>query len=650
MGAQVVDGAGGTDRPPPLDRIAGAAAARFGPDAELVVERLRRWWPEAEAALRRVYGAAVDDLADRLGATLLQLVADRSPELRRLDSRREAVPDWFQQPGIVGYVCYADRFAGDLRGVAGHLDYLSELGVTYLHLMPLLRPREGENDGGYAVQSYEEVDPALGTMDDLEALAVALRQRGMSLCVDVVMNHTAREHEWAQRALAGDATYLDFYLTFPDREAPDAYERTLREVFPDFAPGSFTFVPEAGRWVWTTFNEFQWDLNHANPEVFCALFGIMGRLANRGIEVLRLDAAPFIWKRLGTDCENQPEVHDLLVAFRALLAVAAPATVLKAEAIVAPDQLVAYLGAGDPERVECELAYHNQLMVMLWSSLATGEARLMTGALARMGEIPVHASWVTYVRGHDDIGWAVTDEDAAAVGWGGAAHRQFLNDFYSGAFPGSFARGELFQRNEETGDARISGTAASLAGVEAAMAAGDLGALELALARLELLHAVAFALGGPPLVYMGDELALRNDRSYLADPAHRDDSRWLHRPRMDWSVAERRHVAGSVEARMFAALQRLAAARAALPQLHGGGRTTVVALPEGEVLCVRRKHRRQLPLWVLANCSAREVAVARGDLPTWAGQPHRVAAASDGALLDGAGVLLPAYGYVWLTV
>jgi len=560
------------------------------------------------------------------------------------------MPDWFQQPGMVGYVCYADRFAGDLRGVAGHLDYLAELGVTYLHLMPLLRPREGENDGGYAVQSYEEIDPALGTMDDLEALAAALRPRGMSLCVDVVMNHTAREHEWAQRALAGDATYLEFYLTFPDREAPDAYERTLREVFPDFAPGSFTFVPEAGRWVWTTFNEFQWDLNHANPEVFCALFGIMGRLANRGVEVLRLDAAPFIWKRLGTDCENQPEVHDLLVAYRALLAVAAPATVLKAEAIVAPDHLVAYVGAGDPERVECGLAYHNQLMVMLWSSLATGEARLMTGALARMGEIPVHSSWVTYVRCHDDIGWAVTDEDAIAVGWGGAAHRQFLNDFYSGAFPGSFARGELFQRNEETGDARISGTAASLAGVEAAMAAGDLGALELALARLELLHAVAFAFGGPPLVYMGDELALRNDRSYLADPAHRDDSRWLHRPRMDWSVAERRRVPGTVEARMFTALQRLAAARAELPQLHGGGRTTVVALPADAVLCVRRKHRRQLPLWVLANCSAHEVALARSDLPVWDGRPHRVAVASDGALLDGAGVLLPAYGYVWLTV
>src|SRR6476659_6518064 len=196
MRAQVVDGPGGTDRAPALDRIAAAAAAQLGSESELVVERLRRWWPEAEAALRRVYGAAVDDVADRLGTTLLELVEDRSAELRRLDSRREAVPDWFQQPGMVGYVCYADLFAGDLRGVAGHLDYLAELGITYLHLMPLLRPREGENDGGYAVQSYDEVDPALGTMDDLEALATALRQRGMSLCVDVVMNHTAREHEW----------------------------------------------------------------------------------------------------------------------------------------------------------------------------------------------------------------------------------------------------------------------------------------------------------------------------------------------------------------------------------------------------------------------------------------------------------------------
>jgi amylosucrase len=650
MRAEVVDRPGDAARPPPLERVAADATARLGPDAELVVERIRRWWPEAERALRRVYGAAVDTMADALGAELLGLVADRSPELRRLDSRREAVPDWFQQPSMVGYVCYADRFAGDLSGVAGHLDYLAELGVTYLHLMPLLRPRAGENDGGYAVQSYDEVDPALGTMDDLDRLAGALRRRGMSLCVDVVMNHTAREHEWAQRALAGDPTYKAFYLSFPDRQAPDAYERTLREVFPDFAPGSFTFVPESGEWVWTTFNEFQWDLNHANPDVFRALLGIMGRLANRGVEVLRLDAAPFIWKRLGTDCENQPEVHDLLVAYRALLAIAAPATVLKAEAIVPPDRLVAYLGAGDPERIECGLAYHNQLMVMLWSSLATSEARLITSALGGMEEIPAHASWVTYVRCHDDIGWAVTDEDAATVGWGGAAHRHFLNDFYSGAFPGSFARGELFQRNEETGDARISGTAASLAGVEAALAADDAAALDLALARVELLYAVAFAFGGVPLVYMGDELALRNDRSYLADPAQRDDSRWLHRPRMDWSVAERRHVPGTVEARTFSALQRLASARAGLPQLHGGGRTGVIALPTPEVLCVRRKHRRQLPLWILANCSAHEVTVDRADLPTWEDHPHRVGLAGAGARLDGAGLLLPPYGYAWLTV
>jgi amylosucrase len=647
MGADLTERAAGD---PPLERVVTAVTARLGPDAEFVVERLRRWWPGAEDALRRVYGAQMDELADALGAVLVEAARDRSPALRRLDSRREAAPDWFQQPRMVGYVCYTDRFADDLRGVVDRLDYLRELGVTYLHLMPLLRPREGENDGGYAVQSYDEVDPALGTMDDLEVLAAELRARGMSLCIDVVMNHTAREHEWAEKALAGDPTYRDYYLVFPDREGPDAFERTLREVFPDFAPGSFTFVPEAAAWVWTTFNEFQWDLNYANPDVFCAMFGIMCRLANRGVEVLRLDAAPFIWKRLGTDCENQPEVHDLLVALRALLAVVAPATTLKAEAIVAPGQLVSYLGAGDPERVECGLAYHNQLMVMLWSSLATSEARLMTNALARMGEIPVHASWVTYVRCHDDIGWAVTDVDAASVGWDGVSHRQFLNDFYSGAFPGSFARGELFQRNEETGDARISGTAASLAGIEAALRAGDVSALDVALARLELLYAVAFAFGGPPLIYMGDELALCNDHSYLADTARQEDSRWLHRPQMDWTAADRRAVAGTVEARVFAAIQRLASTRARLPQLHGGGRTTVIPLPTAAVLCVQRKHRQQVPLWILANCSAHEVAVHRDDLPRWGDRPHRVALAGRDAHVDGAGVLLPGYAYAWLTV
>ena len=305
--------------------------------------------------------------------------------------------------------------------------------------MPLLEPRPGENDGGYAVMDYRAVDPRVGTMDDLEAAARALRERGMSLCVDLVLNHTAREHAWARAWLAGDPEYADFYFAFPDRKMPDAYEATISDVFPDRAPGSFTWVGTAnggrGGWVWTTFFGYQWDLDYANPNVFAAMLDTVLWLANRGIEIFRMDAVPFMWKRLGTTCMNQPEVHDLMQALHALVKLAAPATVFKAEAIVSPEDLVPYLGGHARYRPECELAYHNQLMVMLWSSLATKDARLAVQSLRRMATIPAETSWATYVRCHDDIGWAVSDTDAWAVGWSPFAHRRFLNDFYAGAYP-----------------------------------------------------------------------------------------------------------------------------------------------------------------------------------------------------------------------
>lgn len=632
-----------------IEQLLAAHAVRLGPRHAVVAARLRRRWPEALAALRQVYGAEVaPTLAAELVDWVAGSVAARSDELWSLDACRDADPGWFQRSSNLGYVCYADRFAGDLRGVAAHLDYLAELRTTYLHLMPLLRPRPGENDGGYAVQSYDEVDPRLGTMDDLEQLTAALRRRGISLCIDLVVNHTASEHEWAVRARLGEQAYRDRYFFFPDRTMPDAYERTLREVFPSFKPGNFTWLEDAQRWVWTTFYEYQWDLNYANPVVFREMLAVMGRLANRGVEVLRLDAVPFLWKRLGTDCENQPEAHALLRAFRALMAVAAPATVFKAEAIVAPEQLVPYVGAGDPERTECEMAYHNQLMVMLWSSLATREAGLMSHALARMAEIPDHAAWVTYVRCHDDIGWAVMDEDAAAVGWNGFAHRRFLNDFYSGRFAGSFARGALFQENPVTGDARISGSAASLCGIEDALARGDEAALDRACQRLELAYACAFAYGGVPLVYMGDELGLRNDHTFEADPALADDNRWMHRPRMDWDVAARRALPGTLEHRVFAVFQRLVAARAALPAIDGGARTIVHALDEPRVLCFERRHPVLGRAVVLANFADDALTVT--GLAGVIDAPATVALAGDGASYDGAAAMLPGLSYLWLAL
>ena len=450
------------------------AKSRLPPEeADAFLGRLEQLSFDILGPLSEVYGDVTDIGAFATGLVLdaLRATADRPAPLRRLDRRREIDPAWFQRSRMIGYVCYADRFAGSLPGVREHLDYLAELGVTYLHLMPLLRPRPGENDGGYAVADYDAVDPRLGTMADLQALAADLHERGMVLCIDLVLNHTATEHQWARKALAGEPGYREMYLVYPDRAGPDAYERTLPEVFPDLAPGSFTEVPGLG-WVWTSFHEYQWDLNYANPAVFRAMLGTMFTLANRGIDILRLDAAPFLWKRMGTDSQNQPEAHLLVQAFRALTRLAAPGLVLKAEAIVSPEMLVQYLGRHDQFRPECDLAYDNQLMVMLWSSLATRDVRLAERALSRRRPAPSATSWVTYVRCHDDIGWAVSDADADAVAADGFSHRRFLSDYYSGAFPGSFARGARFQHNPATGDARISGSAASLCGVEAALDAG----------------------------------------------------------------------------------------------------------------------------------------------------------------------------------
>jgi amylosucrase len=352
-----------------------------------------------------------------------------------------------------------------------------------------------------------------------------------------------------------------------------------------------------------------------------------------------MDAVPFMWKRLGTGCINQPEVHLLMQALRGLTALAAPGVVFKAEAIVAPDDLVGYLGGHERYRPECELAYHNQLMVMLWSSLATRDARLMTRALQRLRPIPPETSWCTYVRGHDDIGWAVSDTDAAAVGWEGWSHRRFLNDFYSGRFPGSFASGALFQENPATGDARISGTAAALTGI-----VGDPGA---GIRRLLLLYAVVYSFGGVPLLYMGDELGLGNDDGYLADPRRAGDNRWMHRPLMDWAAAERRHDPASVPGRLFAGLARLARVRAGLVALRAGGASAVLDTDNPHVFAYWRRHPRSGAFVALVNLSehAQTVDAAAFGRFGWL----ETVESSDGPLrVEHGRAHLPGLGYVWL--
>jgi amylosucrase len=565
--------------------------------------RIRHWTPTLRPLLEALYGsiADVDSLLDRVVGLARDSAQQRRTPLLQLDIGRETDPAWFQHSTMVGYVAYAELFGGTLKGVVDRLDYLHELHVSYFHLMKVLRAREGANDGGYAVVDYGDVDPALGTWSDLEFLADQLHDRGVSLCIDVVMNHTAREHEWAELARSGSQRHRDYYLVFPDRVMPDQYEATLPEVFPEIAPGNFTWDQQLKGWVWTTFNTYQWDLNYANPEVLVEMLHVMLHLANAGVDVLRLDAVAFTWKRVGTNCQNQPEAHLIAQVYRALLAIAAPSVLLKAEAIVAPDDLLPYLGVHHLQKPECHLAYHNQLMVMLWSSLAAGDAALAGAAIDALPPTPSSAAWVNYVRCHDDIGWAVSDADATSVGLSGPAHREFLARFYRSDFWQSFADGVAFSSNSDNGDERTCGTAAALCGVHTAVRSGDAAAVDLAVRRLELLYGVMFGFPGVPLVYMGDELALDNDTSYLADPTRADDSRWIHRPAMPWDLAARRTEPATLESRMFTFVQQLARVRMQQPALSAGGEVIIHRHRDSSVFAWSLEHPANGRFYGIAN-------------------------------------------------
>lgn len=569
------------------DPLAGLSAER----RQTFELRLARWWPDVRDGLAAVYPAdRLPDLEARLLRVVAEAFAARDPELARLDEARTLDPGWFQREQMVGYACYADRFAGTLAGVREHVDYLRELGVTYLHLMPVLAPRAGDNDGGYAVADYRAVRPDLGTIEDLRDLATELRANGISLVADLVLNHVAREHAWAAAARAGDQRYREYFYVYPDRTVPDAFEATLPEVFPDFAPGNFTWDDELGGWVWTTFNSWQWDVRWANPDVFVEYTEIVLFLAALGVEVVRLDAIAFVWKELGTSCQNRPQVHALTQALRGVVKIAAPAVIFKAEAIVAPQDLVAYLGRGAHHGKVSDLAYHNSLMVQVWSMLAAQDVRLAVRALQAMPAVPATTAWITYLRCHDDIGWAIDDADAAAVGLNGHAHRGFLSDWYTGVYPTSPATGLVFQANPATGDRRVSGTAAALVGLDRAVREQDPAAAQVAIDRLLLAYAIVVGFGGIPVLWMGDELGLPNDDGWAVEPGHGEDNRWVHRPRMPWAVAGARHTSGTVPERVFAGVRHLLQVRAATAHLHASVPAEVLDATDPGVLAVLRRH------------------------------------------------------------
>ncbi len=538
-----------------LPRIEARFAQRAEPDDwNAYVHRLEKHFPQLFSRLHPLYGARYDFFyhLEAILASATEMWLNRPGELRALDALRETDPHWYQSHRLIGAMCYVDLFAGNLAGVRERIPYLTELGVSCLHLMPLFEMPKGDNDGGYAVSSYREVDPSVGTMDALRELATELRHHGISLLLDFVFNHTSDEHEWARRALNGEEEYQAYYRMFPDRKMPDAFERSIQAVFPDEHPGCFTYRNRIRKWVWTTFHNYQWDLNYENPEVFNRMLEEMLFLANQGVEILRLDAVAFIWKRLGTASQNLPEAHLIIQAFNALVKIAAPAMVFLSEAIVHPDEVRKYIGLD-----ECPLSYNPQLMALLWDALATRDTRVLRNSMQSDFSIPEGCAWFNYIRCHDDIGWTFSNDDVTPFGFDPAEHRKFLTRFYTGRFKDTFARGLPFQENPVTGDARVSGTCASLCGLEKAINEGDEKEIELAIRRIHLLHGILLTIGGVPLFYLGDEIGMLNDSSYERDPEKIGDSRWLHRPAFDWKRAEERRELTSIPGRIYQGLVRL---------------------------------------------------------------------------------------------
>jgi amylosucrase len=481
----------------------------------------------------------------------------RSPELKKTDLAREKDFNWFLSPKWVGMTLYADGFADNLKDLQSKMYYFEELGINLIHIMPILECPRNASDGGYAVSNYRKIDERVGNLEDLQNIAQEMKKRDILLVLDVVVNHTSNEHEWAEKARQGNQIYQDYYYTFKNRDIPDTFEKNLPDVFPQTAPGNFTWDESMKKWVMTVFNNYQWDLNYQNPAVFCEMLDILLFWANQGVDILRLDAVAFLWKKIGGSSQNEPEAHILLQLFKDCCQVTAPGTLFIAEAIVAPVEIVKYFGEDAINAKECEIAYNATLMALLWDAVATKNAKLLKQGIRNLPDKLELATWLNYIRCHDDIGLGFTDEDIIQAGYEPKLHRQFLLNYFSGKFDNTAARGLLFGQNPKNNDARISGTLTSLIGLETALENDNQEKINLAIQHIILLHSIIFSFGGIPLIYYGDEIGTINDFSYMGNLSKANDNRWAHRPKIDWKKAQLRKISGTIEQTIFSALQKM---------------------------------------------------------------------------------------------
>ncbi len=497
----------------------------------------------------------------KLISTIAEAFTRREKSLKKRDEAKEKKGNWFLSNEITGMSLYVDRFCGNLNNLSNKLDYFKKLGVNFLHLMPVFESPEGESDGGYAVSDFRKVDKRFGTLADLEKLEKKLRKEDMYLMIDIVLNHTSHHHEWAEKARKGDKHYQDFFYMYDNRYLPDQFEQYMPEIFPESSPGSFTYNEECGKWVMTVFHDYQWDLNYSNPDVFIAMLENIFFYANLGVDILRIDAPAFIWKQIGTTCQNLPKAHTLLQLIKQCVQLATPGMALLGEAIVAPKEIINYFGTGDYTAKECDVAYAATNMALQWDALATGNIKVMYAAQHEILRKPFGTTWITYTRCHDDIGLGYDDYMIEAAGFNPYEHRRFLKDYYSGNYNGSPATGALFSVNPKTQDARISGSLASLCGLEKALKENNEKAIELSVRKILLMQAQSFFTGGIPMLFYGDETGHINDYSYLNDNGKSYDNRWMHRPVIDWDKTDDIDKEETIEHRIFFATQKLIALR-----------------------------------------------------------------------------------------
>ena len=547
-------------------------------------KRMERHHDELRWLYMELYGN--DSMFAELCDNLRRFYLERKEELRALDLERETNQGWYKKNDMLGMMFYIDNFAGNMKGVESRLDYIEKCNVNYIHLMPFLDTPEGRSDGGYAVSDFRKVQEKLGTMADLENLTAACHKKGINVCMDFVMNHTSEDHEWAKKARQGDGEYMSRYFFFDNAYIPSLYEKTVPQVFPTTAPGNFTWLADAGHFVMTTFYPYQWDLNYKNPRVFNEMMYNFLYLANRGIDIIRIDAVPYIWKELNTQCRNLQQVHTIVRMMRIISEIVCPSILLLGEVVMEPEKVVPYFGT--VEKPECHMLYNVTTMATTWHTVATRNVKLLKKQLDIVNALPKDYVFLNYLRCHDDIGWGLDYASLLEDGMGERSHKQYLNDYFQGSAGDSNSRGELYNADPVTGDARFCGTTASMCGVEKAGFEQNDQAMEKAIRLDVMLHAYMFMQSGIPVLYSGDEIGQVNDYTYKENPNKAADSRYIHRGAMNWNLAGNISDPDTVEGKIFHFLDQLEKIRKKEKVFVSNADTWTIETWDPSVLCIGR--------------------------------------------------------------